>query len=95
MQSSLYVFESMLLFVILMILIDQFKIGNVIYLPLADSHRGDSVDRGDLVKWEFLLWLSDGMRGGRRSTGTSIVVVLQPITSFFSDLNRCERVIPQ
>ena len=69
MQSSLYVFESTLLFMILMILIDQFKIGNVIYLPLADSHRGDSVDRGDLVKWEFLLWLSDGMRGWEKKHG--------------------------
>ena len=39
----------------------------------GDSQRSDLVDRGDLVKWGFLLWFSDGMR--RRSTG-SIVVAL-------------------
>ena len=58
----------------------------------GDSQRSDLVDRGDLVKWGFLLWFSDGMR--RRSTG-SIVVALHRISSLFSDLNRCKRVIPQ
>jgi hypothetical protein len=35
----------------------------------------------------------DGIRGWEKSTG-SIVVALHPITSVFSDPNRCEMVIP-
>jgi hypothetical protein len=47
-----------------------------------------------LVKWRFLSGLSDGIRGWEKSTG-SIVVASHPITSVFSDPNRCEMVIPQ